>query len=326
MVESHNLNQLTRIVEAASRIVVTSHANCGDATGSVVAVTRMLRARGKFVLPVLPAPVPKVFRFLANTEEIGLASEVNLQGFDLLLCVDAAEPWMTGLAQQLSTPPQGLTVVNFDHHLTNPGYGDVNVLDKGAAATCAMLYEWFRSAGWSIDRESATALVTGIFIDTGTFSNPATNPAALATASDLLLRGANVPRILREVARNRTLAELKLWGRAFERLREHPTLGIVSTVVTLADMAEFGVESLEGVANFLNELAGYRAVLVLKEQPDGTVKGSLRTTREDVDVAAVAKLFGGGGHRKAAGFSLSGKLVETAQGWKVDEPIKLNLS
>jgi len=97
-------------------------------------------------------------------------------------------------------------------------------------------------------------------------------------------------------------------------------LGLVVTVITQKDLAEFDAseDMLEGVANFLNDLEGYRAIMVLKEKPDGTVKGSLRTTRDDVDVAAVAKLFGGGGHKKAAGFSLPGKLVETEQGWKIE--------
>jgi phosphoesterase RecJ-like protein len=92
-------------------------------------------------------------------------------------------------------------------------------------------------------------------------------------------------------------------------------------VITQADLKEFAAtdEMLEGVANFLNSLEGYRAVLVLKEKSDGTVKGSLRTTRDDVDVAAIAKLFGGGGHRKAAGFTMPGRLVETEQGWRVEK-------
>ncbi|HAO81568.1 TPA: hypothetical protein DCQ82_02560 [Candidatus Veblenbacteria bacterium] len=142
----------------------------------------------------------------------------------------------------------------------------------------------------------------------------------MKAAADLLARGANASRALRQVIGNRTLTELKLWGRAFERLHDYPDLGLVVTVITQKDLAEFDAseDMLEGVANFLNDLEGYRAIMVLKEKPEGTVKGSLRTTRDDVDVAAVAKLFGGGGHKKAAGFSLPGKLVETEQGWKIE--------
>ena len=265
--------------------------------------------------------MPKSFWFLPGTEAIitDLAT-LNFADFDLLLCVDAGESHMTGLADRWDSRPSGMVTVNLDHHHTNPGYGDLNIVDKSAPATCAMLYDWFTVAGYPIDQRVATCLLTGLLTDTGSFSNPATNEAALATAARLLLKGALVSEVLRKVVQNRTLPELKLWGRAFERLQEDTELGLVTTVITQADLAELGgsAEALEGVANFINELEGYRAVLVLKEQADGTVKGSLRTTRDDVDVAELAKLFGGGGHKKAAGFTVTGHLVEGPQGWRVE--------
>ncbi len=323
MVPPANFKQLTELVKKSQRIIVVSHANCGDATGAVTACRLVLEAQGKEVLPCLPAPVPKTFSFLPGTEAIVTDPRlVDFDGYDLLLCVDAGEPHMTGLADRWDARPQGLTTVNFDHHLTNSDYGDLNLVDRSAPATCAMLYQWFEHAHYPIDQKVATCLLTGLLTDTGLFVNAATNEAALATAARLLLKGALVSEVLQKVAHNKTLTELKLWGRALERLQEDPEQGLVSTAITQADLKELGgtAESLEGVANFLTELEGYRAVLVLKEQADGTVKGSLRTTRDDVDVAAMAKTFGGGGHKKAAGFTVAGRLVEGPAGWLV-EPI-----
>lgn len=320
MISSTQLAKLTRAVTAAQRILVASHQNCGDATGAVAACTLVLARLGKQVTPFLPAPVPPSLRFLPKTEEIvSDPAQVRWDDYDLFFCVDAAEPSLTGLGERFATRPANLTTVNLDHHLTNPEYGDINIVDRTAAAACAMLYEWFQFAGYEVDTPVATCLLTGILTDTGSFSNPATNEAALAVAGKLLLKGASVAQVLERVVRNRTIPELKLWGRALERLRVSESLGLVTTVITAADVAEFGVsaEATEGVANFLNELQGFRAIMVLKEQPDGTVKGSLRTTRDDVDVAAVAKLFGGGGHKKAAGFTIPGKLVETSAGWQI---------
>lgn len=322
MLNQHSLQQLTRLAQNARRILVASHQNCGDATGAVTACRLVLERLGKQVTMFLPAPVPAAFRFLSGTEAIVTDSEqIRWSDYDLFLCVDAAEPLMTGLEARWAERPANLVTVNFDHHLTNPEYGQLNIVDRGAPATCAMLYEWFVSAGWVIDSQIATSLLTGILTDTGSFSNPATNEAALATASQLLLKGASVGTVLAKMARNKTVPELKLWGRAFERLKENTALGLVTTVITQADLAEAGLgsEALEGVASFLTELQGFRAVLVLKEQTYGTIKGSLRTTRDDVDVAAVAKLFGGGGHKKAAGFTVQGKLVETPAGWAIDK-------
>jgi phosphoesterase RecJ-like protein len=320
MINPANFEQLTRLIARAKRIIVVSHANCGDATGSVAACRLVLEAQGKEVLPCLPAPVPKTFSFLPGVEHIVTdLTQVDFTGYDVLLCVDAAEVHMTGLSERWNLRPPGLTTVNFDHHHTNPEYGDLNIVDRSAPATCAMLYQWFEHARYPIDQRVATCLLAGLLTDTGLFVNAATNEAALTTAARLLLKGALVSEVLQKVAHNKTLVELKLWGRALERLQEDPEQGLVSTAITQADLLELGgsAESLEGVANFLTELEGYRAVLVLKEQADGTVKGSLRTTRDDVDVAAMAKTFGGGGHKKAAGFTVQGKLVETDRGWQV---------
>ncbi len=319
MVDEIKLRQLSALVARANRILVGSHANCGDATGSVTALVLILEAMGKRVTAFLPEPVSKSLAFLPAAERVVTDSmSINWDDFDLYLSVDAAEPKLTGLMELYPSRPSELTLVNFDHHHTNPGYGDVNIIDRTAPATCAMLYEWFVLAGYPMDRRAATCLLVGILTDTGTFSNPATNELALGAASDLMLKGANVTRVLNEVVRSKTLQSLKVWGKALERLREHPTLNIVSTVITRQELEESSAESLEGLANFLNDLAGYRAVLVLKEMTDGTVKGSLRTTRDDVDVSAIAKALGGGGHKKAAGFTMPGRLVETPGGWKVE--------
>lgn len=320
MIEAALLMKLTNEVASAKRILVGSHANCGDATGAVAACRLVLRKLGKQVTTFLPEPVSGSFKFLPETEHIvHNESLINWHEYDLYLSVDAGEPKLTGLSHKYPERPANLVTINFDHHLTNTEYGDINIIDRQASATCAMLYEWFCMAGFVIDRRVATCLLTGILTDTGTFSNPATNETALQAASELLARGANVTRALSQVVGNRTLNELKLWGRAFEHLRDYPALGLVTTVITRKDLQEFDAsdEMLEGVANFLTDLSGFRAVLVLKEKADGTIKGSLRTTRDDVDVAAVAKLFGGGGHKKAAGFTIPGRLKETETGWQV---------
>lgn len=320
MIEQSLLLRLTRSVTGAKKVLLASHANCGDATGAVTACAFVLRKLDKEVIVFLPEPVAPAFRFLVGSETIiSDANKINFSDYDLFLSVDAAEPHLTGLADKMKNIPEGLLVVNFDHHHTNTGYGHLNIVDRQAAATCAMIYEWLSFAGWPIDRQVATSLLTGILTDTGTFCNPATNDTALKAAADLLARGANSSRVINELAGSKTITELKLWGRVFERLHDYPELGLVATAITQKDLADFDAsdDMLEGVANFLNDLEGYRAVLFLKEKADGTVKGSLRTTRDDVDVAAVAKLFGGGGHKKAAGFTVPGRLEETDKGWQV---------
>jgi phosphoesterase RecJ-like protein len=118
---------------------------------------------------------------------------------------------------------------------------------------------------------------------------------------------------------SKSVGSLKLWGRAFDRLKIDPETKIATTAITHQDMQELEVEAdaAEGVSNFLNGLKGVRAVIVLSERTPGVIKGSCRTTDPCVDVSKLAMLLGGGGHKKAAGFSFPGKLEETATGWKI---------
>jgi len=320
MIQPQLLRRLTDLIDQSHNILVASHKNCGDASGAVTACQTVLQAQGKTVTTFLPAVVPPVFSYLVNSERVVTNPDlIDWSDYDLFLCVDAAEPHLTGLGHKFANRPSSLITVNLDHHLTNPDYGDVNIVDRSAAAACAMLAEWFLAAHYEVSPAAATSLLTGILTDTGSFCNPATNESALRQAGELLRLGANFGRFLSEVVRSKTLPELRVWGKAFERLQINNDLGIATTLITLQDLAEAGVaaDAIEGVANFLNDLADVRAVLVLKEQSDGTIKGSFRTTREDVDVSALAKVLGGGGHKKAAGFTITGRLIEKNGQWQV---------
>lgn len=322
MISKELFNSLTQRIESSDSILLVSHANCGDATGSVTAIYLALTRLGKKVTVFLPKPVAKSLRFLSKSEVIIYeADKIDWLDYDLLFCVDLGEPKLSGeLFDKWLSRPATLFTIDFDHHFTNSGFGDLNILDITASATCVMIYQWFKQAEFLIDKSIATCLLTGILTDTDSFSNAATNEVSLKIAAELLLKGAAISRATQEINQNKNISELKLWGRALERLQAHPDLGLVSTVITQNDLQEFSASTSahEGVANFLSNLGEYRAVLVLRENDDGTVKGSLRTTHDNVDVAALAKLFGGGGHKKAAGFTVKGKLVETISGWKIE--------
>ncbi|MFH1866562.1 MAG: DHH family phosphoesterase [Patescibacteria group bacterium] len=320
MITRFDVQKLEAAITKAQKILIVGHKNCGDATGSVIACKLALKTFGKEASMFLPGVIPATLRFLPYSEQIITdAQNINLADYDLLFCVDAAEIEMTELTEQWRQRPLNLVTINLDHHLTNPSYGDINVVHKEASATAVILYDWFKQAEISVTKAMATCLLTGILTDTGTFSNPGTTTMSLAAAAELLLTGASASRVIDQIARNKSINDLKLWGRALERLQVNKELQLVTTVITQADLDELKVDSeaLEGIANFLNDLSGFRAALVLKEQGDGTIKGSLRTTRDDVDVAELAKKFGGGGHKKAAGFTVKGKLVHTTEGWKL---------
>ena len=136
----------------------------------------------------------------------------------------------------------------------------------------------------------------------------------------MVINGANIRNILTSTAKNKNLATLKAWGFALSNLRYNPNYDIAYTVLTRKNLADFGVnkQDLEGLASFLNNLKDAKIVLVLYELGDGRVKGSLRTNKDDVDVCVLAQVFGGGGHKKAAGFEVEGRLKQTVSGWRIE--------
>ena len=138
-------------------------------------------------------------------------------------------------------------------------------------------------------------------------------------SSKLLANGANFKDITAYTLRNKSISSLKLWGRALERLRFDDKKGIATTIITQEDFKECNAvgDDAEGVANLLNHLSGVKMAMVLRELDGGQVKGSLRTTSELIDVSEVAKLMGGGGHKKAAGFTVQGRIKQTDTGWEV---------
>lgn len=161
---------------------------------------------------------------------------------------------------------------------------------------------------YHIGEHAAECLLTGITGDTGNFTNAATTEKSFAIAADLIWRGANFFQIIQRLfSVEESINTLRLWGTIFERLTYNPNYAIAISSVLQKDLALCNAheESVEVVANFLNYISGIKAGILIKERPDGTFKVSLRSTMPGIDVSRLAKLLGGGGHPKAAGFSIN---------------------
>ncbi len=214
-----------------------------------------------------------------------------------------------------------MPVLMIDHHPTNPGFGTVNILIPEAASTCEIVVQLADALGWAIDTEIATCLLTGVYTDTGGLLHSNTTAGVYRTVARLLRAGARQQLIVSAVFRTADISTLRLWGRVLEKITVTDEGGAVSAV-TEADFRATGADpsSLAGAIDYVNAVPGMRFSMVLSER-DGKVKGSIRTLREDVDVAALAGKLQGGGHRKAAGFAVTGKLKPEVR-WKVIEEEK----
>lgn len=280
----------------------------GDSLGAALALYAYLDRSGKKVSVFVSESAPVKYQYLPNievcSEDLGIFEDASI---DLVISVDSSsEQYVMGLKSRIN---DRVPLINFDHHVTNSGFGDLAMVNHEVVSTTEALYEFFKENNIKIYPEMATALLAGIYFDTTVFSNQATKDQSMQTASELILLGARVNDVVRHQHLNRGLGLMRIWGVALERLRKHPSLGIVTTWITEADLAEAKVdlEALDGLSNFLHGVIDEDTIIVLREQYGG-VKASMRTVSGDV--GALAKLLGGGGHQRAAGFELPGARID----------------
>jgi phosphoesterase RecJ-like protein len=304
---------LTAVATALSqrdRFLVTSHeAPDGDALGSVLAMQLALQQLGKDSVMFLGgiAPLPGEYRFLDLPARGLLRERPADAGERVLVALDCAsasrvgaEPGVVGAAP---------FTVNVDHHHDNPRFGDVALIVEDASSTGEVLAEVFEELGVRLTPEIAEALYIALVTDTGRFQYTNTSPRTLRLAADLVEAGADVHRVFQGVYENVQLAKLKLLARALERARVLQGGEIVVSHLLRGDFEAVGASEpySEGIIDVLRSVEGALVSALIREPPQRddapARKVSLRSSVDEVDVSAIARKSGGGGHREAAGFS-----------------------
>lgn len=316
-----NRNEVLKVgkeIKSAESILLVSHKGPdGDTIGSTLAMYDYLTSIGKDVLPVCTDLIPEPFYFLPHIK--AYEQDFAVEDFDLFIILDCGAHYMTNFHE---THPQlfdkTLNVVNIDHHPSNDYFGTFNIIETKACSTTRIIYEMFKILNWEINRNIATCLLTGSFTDTGSFMHSNTKSSTLRAAGDLLSKGANLRNIRKHIFKTTPLSTLQLWGRVLKNIHVNDD-GVTMTVLNQKDFDETKADysELTGVIDYVNSVPGSDFSVMLTER-DGTVKGSLRTLKSDIDVAAIASEFGGGGHKKAAGFTIPGRLEKEIR-WKVVE-------
>ena len=301
-------------VRSSDRFVVVTHENPdGDALGSMLATTLGLRALGKDASMYLTgtAPLPAEYAFL-QLDGLSRTLPDDL-GQRVLVAVDCANERRIGEAE---TGVEGARlVVNVDHHHDNDRFGDVVLIDDRASSTAEIVRDILRELDVALTPELAQALYVGLVTDTGRFQYSNTTPKALELAAELVAAGADVQGVFQHVYETVQFAKLKLLARALERAQLYEGGGLVVSYLLRDDFAEVGAEEpySEGIIDHLRSVEGSEMVALIREPPrnDGPARRiSLRSSHDEVDVSAIARASGGGGHRQAAGFSSEASIDE----------------
>ncbi len=309
MTTQSDMQAVAAALRENERFVVTSHeAPDGDALGSLLATGLALGQLGKDAVMFLggPAPLPGEYRFL-ELEQRGLRRERPADMAErVLVAVDCASASRVGA--EPGVVEAAPFTINIDHHHDNPRFGDVNLVVADASSTGEVLADVFRELHVNLTPEIAEALYIALVTDTGRFQYANTTPKALRLAADLVEAGADVHRVFQGVYENVQFAKLKLLARALERARVLEGGEIVVSHLLRGDFEAVGASEpySEGIIDVLRSVEGSAVSALIREPPrDGgpARKVSLRSSVDEVDVSAIARKSGGGGHREAAGFS-----------------------
>ncbi|MEI6511017.1 MAG: bifunctional oligoribonuclease/PAP phosphatase NrnA [Candidatus Uhrbacteria bacterium] len=306
------------LLKAKRPVFIADERIDGDSLGSSLAMADFLKGRGIRVPVFVSEPIPSKYRFLPNVDLCTTdATVLNDPSIDLVVSFDCSDA--AYVARLLATCPARPTTINIDHHATNARYGQVNQVVVSSPATAEVVYRWFKENNVVPSREAATCLMTGICFDTTVFSNAGTNLRAFEAASELLMGGAKIQEVIRNMYQNRGVNVLRVWGAALERIRRHDSKSVVATFLTRADIDGNGAtdDEVDGLSNFLNLVTESDVLFVMREMPNGEIKVSMRSSGPDV--AKVAAAMGGGGHRKAAGFSVGGVACTEDGCWELVE-------
>jgi len=301
--------QIDQLLLRSHRILLIGHQRPDeDALGATLSFYIYLKSLGKEVRIYTADPAPSYLHFMPCIDEVTSDKSVFDERWDLYFFLDCGSISNTRLSEELF---RGKTVLNIDHHISNNAYGLVNLIDTKASSTCEVAYNYFRAIGYPIDKRVATNLLAGILGDTSGFIHSTTQSETIKIASELIKVGIKIHQIFNYVVRNKTIEGLRLWGEILSRIKFNKELNIAYTYIFDEDFKNHRVkeDELDGLANFLNAIVDVNATALFRISPN-RVKASWRTKREDIDLSAFCSSFGGGGHKKAAGFTANWQVVE----------------
>jgi phosphoesterase RecJ-like protein len=299
--------EFQQAIQQAERIVMFTHVGPdGDALGSLTAMGQMLTTQGKQITMVVDSPMPPRFAYIPMIENVQAKVDAD-SIFDLIITLDCGDELRMGRPfDRLKNKP---TLINIDHHITNPNFGDMNLVNPQATSTTEILYDLFLALGVEITQGIATSLLTGLVTDTLGFRTPNVTANTLKISGALMDAGADLAQITMQTLNLQPLSTARLWQIGLDRMKLED--GLMWTAISHEERSRVGhkSDSSSGLVNFLADVDRAAMGVVLLEMNDGTVRVGFRC-RPPYDVSVLAMELGGGGHPQAAGCTMDGPLAK----------------
>jgi phosphoesterase RecJ-like protein len=303
--------QIAKAIHAHQRFVVLSHLRPdGDALGCEIAMALCLRQLGKDVTVWNEDGLIEKYRYLPASDIVSKPAAEPIE-FDVVIALDTAVHDRLG-SECLRAIRSAKLLINIDHHISNPGYGDLAFIDAGAPATGQILYELVRSENLPLTYEMAENIFVAISTDTGSFQYPNTTARTFEIGAELIKAGVNVGALSQQIYESYPRRRIELLRALLNVLKLTCDDRVASFSLSIETAEKVGAqpEDNEGLIDHIRAIEGVIVAAFIEELPDGKVRISLRSKDPKVDVCKVCAQFGGGGHKLAAGARISGSLLD----------------
>lgn len=305
------LSKLLELIKENKSFLIVSHINPeGDAIGSSIALALCLKKINKSVYILNKEPVPDTLRFLPSSDLI--SQKIPVKTFDVVFVIDCHTLERTGLKSL-----HAKTAVIIDHHIPSRNVTSsmfhtqqlIRWIDPEASATGELIYKLLNFLHVPLDKKMATNLYTSLYTDTGGFRYRNTTPESLEIASKLVALGADPWEITKEVYECLPFNRLKLLAMSLSTLEKAGKMACVTVTQNMFKNTKTSVQDTENFVDFPRKIKDIEVAVLFREGGKNSYKVSLRS-KGKVNVANIAKKFGGGGHAMAAGCTLKGSLLE----------------
>lgn len=295
---------LNKMLEMAKSIAIGGHVRPdGDCVGSCMGLYQYLKENySEKTVDVYLENIPEKLTFLEGTNDVRNEISEN-EAYDLFICLDCGDKERLGFSAPLFDKAAHTLCV--DHHISNQSFAEENYIIPDASSTSELIGTLMEKD--KISKKTAEALYLGIVHDTGVFQYSCTSPSTHRMAAELLEKGIDAPKLIQETYYEKTYAQHQVLGRALLESILFLDKRCIASYIRKREMDFFGIEAsdLDGIVSHLRDTKGVEVAVFMYEIRPNVYKVSLRSNKF-VDVREIAQYFGGGGHKRAAGFTLTG--------------------
>lgn len=305
------MEEVIKLIQESNNIYIASHVQPdGDNIGSILALGMAIKKLKGKVNILKVDDIPLDYHFLPNLE---LIKEHDAdQPIDLFIALDSSDIDRLGLGKQFAL--RANKIINIDHHVTNDNFGHINIVSTSSGATGEIIYKIIKKMGVEIDKDIATCLYTAISTDTGSFMYSSTSHITHLIVADLLKVGIDNNYINVNLYQSRSIERTRLFINSLNKLEcfLDGKIGIIAVTQEMLRDNNTKLEDTEGIVSFIRDIDSIEVACLLKEIDNNEIKVSLRSKKE-IDVSKICNKFNGGGHVRAAGCTIYGKIDDAKQ-------------